>query len=224
MPRDRAISVIIPVYNEELNVEEVHARLAEVLQGGDVEFIFIDDGSTDGTVSRLQAIAAQDPRVRLIRLRRNYGQTAALSAGIEEGYRAQSRELLGGDLSVDSRRPLPPELAIPDAERADALESATMVAPAAGGDSTIALLFAVQGRYPLYGGIETDPPGGLPHHLTRDSVVAEEDLLRALGLKRMFLHAASIAFRWPDGPAFRAEAPLPPELDAVLARLAGTAS
>lgn len=48
--------------------------------------------------------------------------------------------------------------------------------------------------------------------------------LRALGLKRMFLHAASIAFRWPDGPAFRAEAPLPPELDSVLARLAGTAS
>ena len=44
--------------------------------------------------------------------------------------------------------------------------------------------------------------------------------LRALGLRRMFLHAASIAFRWPDGPAFRAEAPLPPELDAVLARLA----
>jgi 23S rRNA pseudouridine955/2504/2580 synthase len=43
--------------------------------------------------------------------------------------------------------------------------------------------------------------------------------LRALGLKRMFLHAASIAFRWPDGSAFRAEAPLPPELEAVLARL-----
>jgi 23S rRNA pseudouridine955/2504/2580 synthase len=44
--------------------------------------------------------------------------------------------------------------------------------------------------------------------------------LRALGLKRMFLHAESIAFRWPDGPAFRAEAPLPPELDAVLTQLA----
>jgi 23S rRNA pseudouridine955/2504/2580 synthase len=43
--------------------------------------------------------------------------------------------------------------------------------------------------------------------------------LRALGLRRMFLHAASIAFRWPDGGEFRAEAPLPPELEAVLARL-----
>ncbi len=45
--------------------------------------------------------------------------------------------------------------------------------------------------------------------------------LRALGLRRMFLHAASIAFRWPDGGAFRAEVPLPAELAAVLARLAG---
>jgi 23S rRNA pseudouridine955/2504/2580 synthase len=44
--------------------------------------------------------------------------------------------------------------------------------------------------------------------------------LRDMGLRRMFLHAASIAFRWPDGDAFRAEAPLPPELEAVLARLA----
>ena len=102
VPRDRAISVIIPVYNEELNVEEVHARLAEVLQGGDVEFIFIDDGSTDGTVSRLQAIAAQDPRVRLIRLRRNYGQTAALSAGIDHA-RGSIIVPIDGDLQNDPR-------------------------------------------------------------------------------------------------------------------------
>lgn len=101
-PRDRAISVVVPVYNEELNVDEVHARLAEVLQGDDVEFIFVDDGSSDGTVARLQAIAGRDERVSIIRLRRNYGQTAALSAGIDHA-RGKIIVPMDGDMQNDPR-------------------------------------------------------------------------------------------------------------------------
>ena len=101
-PRDRAISVIVPVYNEELNVDELHARLAEVLQGGDVEFIFVDDGSTDGTVPKLLAIAAQDARVNVIELRRNFGQTAALSAGIDHA-RGGIIVPIDGDMQNDPR-------------------------------------------------------------------------------------------------------------------------
>ena len=101
-PRDRAISVIVPVYNEELNVDEVHARLAEVLQSDDVEFIFIDDGSTDATGERLLALATLDPRVKVIQLRRNYGQTAALSAGIDHA-RGRIIVPIDGDLQNDPR-------------------------------------------------------------------------------------------------------------------------
>jgi glycosyltransferase involved in cell wall biosynthesis len=93
------ISVIIPVFNEELNVDELHARLAGVLAQS-AEIIFVDDGSSDGTPQRLAAIVAADPRVRIIRLRRNFGQTAALSAGIDH---ASGRIIvpMDGDLQND---------------------------------------------------------------------------------------------------------------------------
>jgi glycosyltransferase involved in cell wall biosynthesis len=94
------ISVIVPVYNEELNVDELFARITEVVTDESAELIFVDDGSTDGTVARLRAIAATDARVRLVRFRRNFGQTAALSAGIDHA----SGEIiipLDGDLQND---------------------------------------------------------------------------------------------------------------------------
>src|SRR5687768_1856087 len=78
-----AISVVIPVYNEELNVEELYQRLARVLQGDDVEFLFVDDGSSDRTYERLEELVVRDSRVQALRLRRNFGQTAALSAAID---------------------------------------------------------------------------------------------------------------------------------------------
>jgi glycosyltransferase involved in cell wall biosynthesis len=79
----QTLSVVIPVYNEELNVAELFGRIAAVVRDDDAEFIFVDDGSRDGTVAKLNAIAAGDPRVKLVRFRRNFGQTAALSAGID---------------------------------------------------------------------------------------------------------------------------------------------
>ena len=82
MSRTPRVSLVLPVYNEEANLDDLHTRLTSVL-GEDAEFIFVDDGSTDGSYAKLREIAARDHRVRLIRFRRNFGQTAALSAGID---------------------------------------------------------------------------------------------------------------------------------------------
>lgn len=82
---DHMLSVIIPIYNEEENIQPLHAELSEVLEslGRPYEIIYVDDGSTDGSFGLLRAIAAADPRVQVIQFRRNFGQTAALAAGID---------------------------------------------------------------------------------------------------------------------------------------------
>jgi glycosyltransferase involved in cell wall biosynthesis len=80
------LSVLIPVYNEVDNVEPLHAELDAVLRPGpwSYELIFVNDGSTDGTAARLEAIQRRDPEhVRVAFLRRNCGQTAALSAALD---------------------------------------------------------------------------------------------------------------------------------------------
>jgi glycosyltransferase involved in cell wall biosynthesis len=80
------LSILIPVYNEVDNVEPLHAELDAVLHGSGTayEILFVDDGSTDGTAGRLDALFARDPdHVRVVRLRRNAGQTAALSAALD---------------------------------------------------------------------------------------------------------------------------------------------
>ncbi len=79
------ISVVIPAYNEEENVPVLYERLKGVLEGlnHDYEIIFVDDGSTDGTFAVLKDLAGKDRRVKVIRFRRNYGQTAAMYAGFE---------------------------------------------------------------------------------------------------------------------------------------------
>ena len=78
------LSVVIPCHNEQEVIDSTHARLVEVLPatGLDLEIVYIDDGSRDGTLERLEAIAARDPRVVVIELARNFGQQAAMSAGL----------------------------------------------------------------------------------------------------------------------------------------------
>ncbi|MFZ1700347.1 MAG: glycosyltransferase family 2 protein, partial [Pyrinomonadaceae bacterium] len=79
------LSLFLPVLDEEENLRPMHAKIAAALDalGKSAEVIFVDDGSTDRSLSILKEIAAADDRVRVISLRRNYGQTAAMSAGID---------------------------------------------------------------------------------------------------------------------------------------------
>src|ERR1700730_4071434 len=79
------ISVFLPVYDEEANLLPLHAKLDEALKKLDVsaEIVYVDDGSADGSLKVLRDIAERDPRVRVVALRRNYGQTAAMAAGID---------------------------------------------------------------------------------------------------------------------------------------------
>ena len=79
------LSIVVPLYNEEENVEELHTRLTRVLHdlGKRYELIFVDDGSRDGTYKLLVQTQAKDNRLHVIRLRRNFGQTGALAAGFD---------------------------------------------------------------------------------------------------------------------------------------------
>ena len=79
------ISVVIPVYNERDNVEPMAQRLAEVLAGlgHRYEILFVDDGSDDGTGEQLRLLAERDSHLKIIEFRRNFGQTAAMQAGLQ---------------------------------------------------------------------------------------------------------------------------------------------
>lgn len=79
------LSLFLPVLDEEENLRPMHAKISAALDalGKSAEVIFVDDGSTDKSLEILKEIAAADERVRVISLRRNYGQTAAMSAGID---------------------------------------------------------------------------------------------------------------------------------------------
>jgi len=77
------LSIVIPVYNEEGSLDALHRELREVAaaNGYELDIVFVDDGSTDGSWELIERIAAADPQARGIRFRRNFGKAAALSAG-----------------------------------------------------------------------------------------------------------------------------------------------
>ena len=79
------LSVFLPVFNEEPNLRPMHEKLDRALRqlGRTAEIIYVDDGSSDGSLAILREIAAHDARVRVIALLRNYGQTPAMAAGID---------------------------------------------------------------------------------------------------------------------------------------------
>ena len=84
-PEEVDVSVLIPVLNEAEAVQELSRRVAEVLDGlgRTFEILFVDDGSSDGTPAQVRQARERDPRVKLVRLRRNFGKAAALSAGFD---------------------------------------------------------------------------------------------------------------------------------------------
>ncbi|MEM8502000.1 MAG: glycosyltransferase family 2 protein [Cyanobacteria bacterium P01_D01_bin.1] len=96
------LSVIVPIYNEVETIPMLIARITDVLEGMDVtsELICVDDGSTDGSVALLRKIAGEQPasgRLQVVLLRRNYGQSAAMSAGFNQA-RGKVIVTLDGDL------------------------------------------------------------------------------------------------------------------------------
>ena len=98
------LSVIVPIKDEKSSLFALHQQLREVLDivEGEHEIIFVDDGSVDGSLLVLKQLVARDPEVKWIRFRRNYGQTAALHAGICYAT-GEILATLDGDLQNDPR-------------------------------------------------------------------------------------------------------------------------
>jgi glycosyltransferase involved in cell wall biosynthesis len=103
-PRDLAlISVVAPIYNEDATVVEFYTRVCAALDGIPFELVLVDDGSTDGSPMRLARLAADDPRVRVVGLSRNFGHQTALTAGLDHAQ-GDAVVMLDADLQD------PPEL------------------------------------------------------------------------------------------------------------------
>jgi glycosyltransferase involved in cell wall biosynthesis len=98
-----SVSVVVPVLNERENVEELVRRLGLALGPELEELIFVDDGSTDGTVELLEELRRRDPRIKILVFTRNFGHQTALSAGLDFA-RGEAVVLMDGDLQH------PPEL------------------------------------------------------------------------------------------------------------------
>jgi glycosyltransferase involved in cell wall biosynthesis len=97
-----AVSVVIPIFNEADNLEDLHRELTAALEGmgRPYEIILVDDGSTDGSLARMAALESRDRRLRVLALRRNFGQTAAFSAGFDHA-RGEIVVTSDGDLQND---------------------------------------------------------------------------------------------------------------------------
>jgi len=96
------VSILVPIYNERDNLAQLHRELVAAMRRVDrsYEIIYVDDGSTDGSRDVLREIHASDPHVRVIRFRKNFGQTAALSAGFEHA-KGDVVVTIDGDLQND---------------------------------------------------------------------------------------------------------------------------
>ncbi len=96
------VSVVIPLYNEEENVEILNERLGAAMKGlgSDYEIVYVDDGSTDGTLGLLEALQKRDENIVVLSLRRNFGQTAAFAAGFDFA-RGDVVVTMDGDLQND---------------------------------------------------------------------------------------------------------------------------
>jgi glycosyltransferase involved in cell wall biosynthesis len=96
------LSIVVPIYNEEDNILPLHERVVASLSptGLAYELIFVDDGSSDASFARLADVAARDSHVKVIRFRRNFGQTAAMAAGFD-GASGSVVIPMDGDLQND---------------------------------------------------------------------------------------------------------------------------
>lgn len=97
-----SVSVVVPIYNEVENIPLLHEAVTNVMRqlGTPYELILVNDGSRDGSTDALESLARRDPRVKVIDFRKNYGQTAAMQAGIQAAS-METTVLLDGDLQND---------------------------------------------------------------------------------------------------------------------------
>ncbi len=96
------VSIVVPIYNEEENIQSLYEKVTSAMSvsGLDYELILVDDGSSDRSFLLLHDIAGKDPRVKVIRFRRNFGQTAAMAAGFDAA-RGRVVVPMDGDLQND---------------------------------------------------------------------------------------------------------------------------
>ena len=101
-PSSPQVSIIVPFFNEEESISRLHAAVVSAVAplGIPFEMVFVDDGSTDATVEIGTQLAKSDSRVRIVKFRRNYGQTPAMAAGIEHA-RGNVLVTMDGDLQND---------------------------------------------------------------------------------------------------------------------------
>jgi glycosyltransferase involved in cell wall biosynthesis len=104
MTSEPDLSVIVPFYNEEESIAAMHQAIVEAVEplGIAFEMVFVDDGSRDRTLEVATGIARGDERVRVVRFRRNYGQTPAMAAGIEQAF-GRVLVTMDGDLQNDPK-------------------------------------------------------------------------------------------------------------------------
>ena len=102
MEKNVEISIVVPIYNEQDNVEAVYSAISSALRamGCSYEIIMVDDGSSDRSYSVLSRLASEDAALKVIRFRRNFGQTAAMSAGFDSA-RGDIIIPMDGDLQND---------------------------------------------------------------------------------------------------------------------------
>lgn len=96
------VSIVVPVFNEAENIAPLAGEIAAAVSGRDeeYEFLFVDDGSSDGSLAALKEARRRDPRVRIIQFRKNFGQSAAISAGFDR-CRGQVVVAMDADLQND---------------------------------------------------------------------------------------------------------------------------
>jgi len=104
LENQNSVSVVVPIYNEQENIDLLYDELIAAMESQPRPFdlILVDDGSRDGTAEQLQQLARKDRRVKLVLFRRNYGQTAAMFAGIQNAT-GDFIVTIDGDLQNDPR-------------------------------------------------------------------------------------------------------------------------
>src|SRR3954463_13889336 len=93
----KLLSVVAPMFNEEPTAEAFYQRVSSALDGLPFELVVVDDGSTDGTAEILDRLAANDPRVRVVYLSRNFGHQTAITAGLDHA-RGDAVVMIDADL------------------------------------------------------------------------------------------------------------------------------